>query len=174
MLVAKEDAAFNGYAQLSQQDVKAQFLRSLESISPQRSFAAFGKLVDFADPQIYTSSTGRVHLPLQEQSARALIETSHRAPFGKREQTLIDTSVRNTWELSPNHFELQNPTWAKYIKKITRSAVEELGFAPDDALGVRAELYKLLLYEKGALFRPHQEYDNPDITQWMRYSLTLA
>ena len=47
--------------------------------------------------------------------------------------------------------------WHGWLKDIVRTAAEDLGVAggPDS---VQAELYKMLLYEKGAMFKPHKEY----------------
>lgn len=139
-------------------NLKAGFLDALDSIQSSGMFAAFEQLDGFVDPEIFVPGIGSIPLPLQEQTARSLIQTCHQAPFGKGEQTVYDTSVRNTWELDANQFELRNPAWAKYIKQITRSALKELGFDEDDIFGIRAELYKLLLYEKGAMFKPHKEH----------------
>lgn len=138
-------------------NLKAGLSDALDSIQSSGMFAAFEQLDGFVDPEIFVPGIGSIQLPLQEPTARSLIQTCHQAPFGKGEHTIYDTSVRNTWELDANQFELRNPAWAKYIKKITRSALKELGFDEDDMFGVRAELYKLLLYEKGAMFKPHKD-----------------
>ena len=135
----------------------------LDLIQSSGKFAAFEQLDSFVDPKVFVPGIGSIRLPLQEQTARSLIQTCHQAPFGKGEQTIIDISVRNTWELDASQFELRNPAWAKYIKQITRSALKELGFDEEDMFGVRAELYKLLLYEKGAMFKPHKEDVYPSI-----------
>jgi len=136
---------------------------ALDSIQSSGKFAAFEQLGSFVDPEIFVPGIGCIRLPLQEQTARSLIQTCHQAPFGKGDQTIIDISVRNTWELDANQFELRNPAWTKYIKQITRSALKELGFDEEDMFGIRAELYKLLLYEKGAMFKPHKENVYPTI-----------
>jgi hypothetical protein len=138
-------------------DLKNKLLGVLDSIQSSGKFAAFEQLEGFVDPEVFVPGIGSIQLPLQEQAARSLIETCHQAPFGKGEQTIIDTSVRNTWELDANQFELRSSAWAKYIRKIARSALTELGVGEEDMFGIRAELYKLLLYEKGAMFKPHKE-----------------
>jgi hypothetical protein len=35
------------------------------------------------------------------------------------------------------------------------------------AAGIKAELYKMLLYEEGAMFKPHREYVSTPAT-WLR------
>lgn len=53
------------------------------------------------DPQIHVYSVGNITLPLAVSQAQEMIETAHRAPFGRGNQTIVDTSVRKTWELNP-------------------------------------------------------------------------
>eukprot|EP01006_Ploeotia_vitrea_P016302 TRINITY_DN46896_c0_g1_i1.p1 TRINITY_DN46896_c0_g1~~TRINITY_DN46896_c0_g1_i1.p1 ORF type:complete len:435 (-),score=28.30 TRINITY_DN46896_c0_g1_i1:8-1312(-) len=77
------------------------------------------------------------------------------AGFGKGEQTVVDTSIRNTYELKPEHFSL-NANWTEQhlqpngslLQKIRR----DLAF---DVPHVEAELYKLLVYPTGSFFKPH-------------------
>jgi hypothetical protein len=138
-------------------DLKEELSDTLDSIQSSGKFAAFEQLDSFVNPDVFVPGIGSIRLPLQEQAARSLIQKCHQAPFGKGEQTIIDISVRNTWELDATQFELRNPAWPKYIKQITRSALKELGFDEEDMFGIRTELYKLLLYEKGAMFKPHKE-----------------
>jgi hypothetical protein len=139
-------------------DLKGKVLDVLESIESSGTFAAFQQLDGFVDPQVFVPGVGKIQLPLQKQTARSLIEACHQAPFGKGEKTVVDVSVRNTWELNASQFELRNPSWPKYLHTITQSALQELGFDEDAMLGVRAEPYKMLLYEEGAMFKPHKEY----------------
>jgi hypothetical protein len=139
-------------------DLKTRLLSALDTITSSGKFAAFERLDTFVDPELFVPSVGNIELPLEEQTARSLIHACHRAPFGKGEETIIDTSVRKTWELNGDQFELRNPSWGNYIKQIAQFAIKELGFTKDDMWGIRAERYKLLLYEKGAMFKVHKEY----------------
>ena len=69
---------------------------------------------------------------------------------------MVNQTVRKSWELSPTHFQLRNPAWQGTIQNIVKSVYQsfELSCGIDS---VRAELYKPLLYEEGALFRSHQD-----------------
>ena len=98
---------------------------------------------------------GRIAFPLLEIPAKAIIDVCHRAPFGKGSQTKIDESVRKTWELNPDQFALSKPLWPVIVDKVTEKAKRELGCPPQTI--VKANLYKLLLYEEGALFKPHKD-----------------
>ncbi len=71
-------------------------------------------------------------------------------------RTVVDESVRKTWQLNPDQFELRNPKWPSVMRNVTRQVAQELGCV--EPASVNAQLYKLLLYEKGAMFKPHKEY----------------
>lgn len=132
--------------------------KCLNTIQTAGSFA-FAKTLEFApNPGIFLKDGGTVGLPLSERDAAAIVAASHEAPFGLGEQTIIiDTSVRKTWELSPTQFELRNPMWQSLINTITQQIGQGLGIDASGK-GVKADLYKMLLYEDGAMFKAHQEY----------------
>ena len=90
-------------------------------------------------------------LPLCESQAKRLIELASRAPFGKGEKTVVDTSVRCTWQLDPAQFTIHNTRWGRILKKLLAKVRLELGC--DTKMKVTCELYKLLLYEPGGFFK---------------------
>ena len=139
-------------------DVKNALLECIENLETGENFASFGKLTGFVDPELFVPGVGPVALPLIEEKARALIQQCHQAPFGKGEQTIVDTSVRKTWELNEDQFEIQNPRWEDYIAQTLKAALLGIGFDQEKSVHVRADLYKMLLYEGGAMFKPHKEY----------------
>jgi hypothetical protein len=89
--------------------VKDALLECIENLKSGKNFASFGKPTTFLDPQLLVPGVGPIALPLIEEKARALIQQCHQAPFGKGEQTIVDTSVRETWELNKDKFEIRNP-----------------------------------------------------------------
>ena len=104
-------------------------------------------------------------LPLCEAQAKHLIELSSRAPFGRGEQTIVDTSVRCTWQLNPTQFSITNPKWEKKLQLLLPRVKTELGC--DTKMKVTCQLYKLLLYEPGGHFKVrscNSEYSNYIIT----------
>jgi hypothetical protein len=136
-------------------DLKEDIWQCLHDVRSPGTFASFGTLEDFIDPQVYVDGQP-ISLPLSEDDAQRIIKASHRAPFGKGSETIVDLSVRNTWEINRGNFQLRNPEWQSYMRDMLGRVTEELGIShgPDS---VRAELYKMLLYEKGAMFKPHTE-----------------
>jgi hypothetical protein len=142
-------------------DITSETLRQgleecLSNIKGDGSFALFESLDNTPNPGLHLKSGGLIGLPLSDRDAQAIVAASHQAPFGKGEETLVDTSVRKTWEISPGDFELRNPAWQSFVQSVVTKVSAGLGV---DATGnsVSASLYKMLLYDEGALFKPHQE-----------------
>ena len=90
-------------------------------------------------------------LPLCEAQAKHLIGLASRAPFGRGEQTIVDTSVRCTWQINPTQFSITNPQWEKKLQLLLSTVKAELGCATK--MKVTCQLYKLLLYEPGGYFK---------------------
>ncbi|KAF9879326.1 hypothetical protein CkaCkLH20_02869 [Colletotrichum karsti] len=124
---------------------------ALNDIQSPGTFASLHPLKGPLDPQLFVPDVGAVTLPLREADARGLVEKARQAPYGKGSDTVVDTSVRNTWELDPSQFELRSPSWTTVLRQLTTIVARDLGInAP-----IVAELYKLLVYEKGAMFKAH-------------------
>jgi hypothetical protein len=87
---------------------------------------------------------------LNERDAQLIISKAAQAPFGKGSETVIDTTVRDTWEIDPPQIRFVNPRWESYVESIAFETVwSTLGVAPY-ATKPRCELYKLLLYQPGS------------------------
>ncbi|KAH0022252.1 hypothetical protein KCU78_g5824, partial [Aureobasidium melanogenum] len=140
-------------------DIKKDLLNYLDTIASSGDFAtmkSYSKLS--VNPHVRllgadSQEEVEIGIPLGLQDAQKLIKVARQAPFGKGEQTIVDTSFRNTWELNPSQFSLSDK-WQPYVDTLMRSACDGLGVKTND---VRAELYKMLLYEKGAMFKPHAD-----------------
>ncbi|KAJ3939639.1 uncharacterized protein N0V96_010422 [Colletotrichum fioriniae] len=125
---------------------------ALAGIQTQGTFASFHPLRR-VDPDLWVQDVGPIGLPLPEPAVQQLIEKATCAPFGKGSETIVDIAVRNTWELDSSHFELRSPRWPVDLQKICAVVAQDLGVKSP----VTAELYKLLIYEKGAMFKAHTD-----------------
>ena len=121
------------------------------------NFATSGPLTNASSPGLFVHGIGKIGLPLSDRDAVALSRVSHEAPFGKGSETFVDSTVRKTWELNPDQFELRNPAWQSTLNIVIDKVAEDLGVV-DGASSIRAELHKLLLYSPGAFFDKHREY----------------
>lgn len=106
------------------------------------------------------SGVGPVNLPLRAPVAKKLIAVARPAMFGQGEQTLTDTGVRDTWELTPAQLELGGPAWTALLNRALEHFRDELGLP--HASRLRAEPHSMLLYGKGQFFLPHQDSEKDD------------
>ena len=136
-------------------DLKSTMLETLNSIKSDGSFASQAQ-VDDINPGLEVEGLGSFGLPLSQIETRRLMLQSIQAPFGKGEHTIVDTSVRNTWEIDSSKIQLSHPSWPEKQQKILTQACNALGI-PNGAKNVEAQLYKLLIYEPGAMFKPHKD-----------------
>lgn len=67
--------------------------------------------------------------------------------------------MRKTWELNPDQFDLSNPSWTTYLSDLALKAMKGLGCPA--GIVAKPSLYKLLLYEEGAMFKAHKECVRP-------------
>ena len=117
----------------------------LQSIDRPGDFCAHGRL--FAPmPRLEVDGAGMLSFPVPEAQVRTLIAAAERAPYGKGPDTLVDTSVRDCWQIGPERIRLAGGAWPETFAKILAAAASGLG-CPGDRL--EAQLYKLLVYERG-------------------------
>jgi hypothetical protein len=81
----------------------------LDEVLYDGTFSSFHTHNTYANPGLYLNGYGSVGLPLATRDAKGITEICKQAPFGKGDETLVDTSVRNTWELDTKDFECRNP-----------------------------------------------------------------
>ncbi|KLO18810.1 hypothetical protein SCHPADRAFT_806563, partial [Schizopora paradoxa] len=111
------------------------------------------------NPLLHIEGFGVLGLPLSAPEAKRVISTSvtQQAPFGMGERTVVDKTVRDTWEIDGSKIQFGNPRWTTWMADVVvphicgNLGVNIASTAP------RAELYKLLLYETGSHFLPHQD-----------------
>jgi hypothetical protein len=112
------------------------------------SFAA--TLPQAPNPGLHIAGIGLIGLPLSERDAKLIIENSTQAPFGQGDRTVVNTEVRDTFEIEPARVSFQNPIWAGFLEKVFSTSVwPELGVGAYPT-PPRFELYKLLLYQTGS------------------------
>ncbi|KAI5457841.1 hypothetical protein BGZ63DRAFT_457202 [Mariannaea sp. PMI_226] len=129
--------------------LKGDFLQAITKIKVQGSFVSFGELSEPPPSGFHVYNVGKVTMPLSEAQARQLIKNGHQASLHKRSETTVDTSTRNTWELDAGRFIFKKPDWQSYIQPLCERVAKELGINTT----IRAELHKMLIYEKGAMFK---------------------
>ncbi|EXJ60531.1 hypothetical protein A1O7_04684 [Cladophialophora yegresii CBS 114405] len=140
----------------SLQQLKDEIFDVLSIAQGPSAFACGGGLESAQNPGLYLEDHGIIGLPLSQHDAQTIISKSQQSPFGKGSQTIVDTSIRKSWQLDPSQFTIRNPKWQQAVDNVARKihGALVLDIEPDR---FSAELYKLLLYEPGAFFKPHKD-----------------
>jgi hypothetical protein len=134
-------------------NLKTEILNCLQNLKGSGKFATIGSL-PFTLPGLCINEKEEISFPLSENEAKKLIDFAQQAPFGKGSETIIDTSVRNTWEIDSQHLSFRNPSWENHLGMILENVKEDLGLKN---YSVNAHLYKMLIYEEGGFFLPHKD-----------------
>jgi len=98
---------------------------------------------------------GTIRFPISLTQARKLCAVARRAGFGWREKTLVDPDVRDTWEIASGKVKIDQRKWKKTLDPQLEHIKRDLGL-PDEGK-LKAQLYKMLVYEPGQFFVPHQD-----------------
>ncbi len=110
-------------------------------------------------PGLDVDEMGTIGLPLTIKQAKELKRQCEQAPYGKGEDTIVDTRVRRVWRLSPDRFSLTNPAWKAFLQETVAKVQTELGL---EGQQLKPHLYDLLLYETGSFFLPHRDGEKLD------------
>ncbi len=104
-------------------------------------------------PGLEVQGLGPIGVPVAPADAKRIIGKASQAPYGLGEATIVDTEVRHVWQLEHSQFELRNAAWSEAVASVVDAIKRDLGIRGK----VTAELYKLLVYEKGSFFKPHRD-----------------
>ncbi|MCU0683860.1 MAG: hypothetical protein MUF34_16740 [Polyangiaceae bacterium] len=105
---------------------------------------------------IDAAGLGRLRFPLSAATAQRLRAIARPAPFGKRDETLYDPKVRNTWEVEARLLKIDQRAWRLALADQLAVIQKRLGLPPGGPL--EATLDKMLVYEPGQFFAPHHDW----------------
>ncbi len=109
--------------------------------------------VETPPPRLDVEGVGTIAFPLLPVQAEQLIAVAERAPYGRGEETIVDTAVRRTWQIAPGRVRIGGKHWTGALKAILARVADGLG--TDQAIA--AEFYKLLVYDQGSFFVSHRD-----------------
>ena len=139
----------------------------LLSINRPGDFYAHGRMF-VPMPKLEVENIGVLSFPVPEEQIRALINTAERAPYGKGTDTLVDTTVRDCWQIDGMSIDIGGAMWDDTFSRILDAAATDLGCRAER---LEAELYKLLIYEPGGFFASHRDTEK---TRGMIATLTIS
>ncbi len=125
----------------------------MENIENAGTFSVSGKLSSLP-LGLKINNIGTIALPFLETQAKDIITHCEQAPFGRGEETVTNTQVRNCWQLDTQYFEVTNPAWNEALHDSVQQIGYQLGLSDST---IEFEPYKLLVYEKGGFFKAHRD-----------------
>ena len=105
-------------------------------------------------PRVEVEGIGTLSFPIPRPQIEAMVQQAMRAPYGRGEETVVDTSVRNVWQIAPGAVKISGKSWAASFENILSKVTAGLGCRNAT---VSAELYKLLVYDCGGFFLAHRD-----------------
>ncbi len=115
--------------------------------------------VEGSMPRMSVRPVGRIAFPILETQVRSLVDAAERAPYGRGPDTVLDTTVRDCWQITASRIQLSGAKWEKTLRSILESVADGLGCHRDR---LSAQLYKLLVYEPGGFFSEHRDTEKVD------------
>lgn len=112
-----------------------------------------GGTTELLPPSLSVDGVGPIALPLLPAQAEQLVAAAERAPYGLGPDTIVDTSVRNTWQIGPDQVRIAGRHWPRTLAAILAQVAEGLGVGDP----IEAEFYKLLIYDQGSFFVSHRD-----------------
>ncbi|ROW04644.1 hypothetical protein VPNG_07420 [Cytospora leucostoma] len=132
---------------------KQDLAEGLKAVQFFGDFATQKNYSQFVNPGLEVADCP-IPLPLISLFADQIKAVSRPAPFGRGDETVVDHSVRLTWELNTTEFRNTNPAWPKFLDTIKQDAAHSLGLSP---ASISIDPHKLLLYETGSFFKRHKD-----------------
>ena len=102
-------------------------------------------------------------LPLSREDVHRLLVRVKPSPFGFRDETRYDDSVRRSKEIPGAEVLLDPESWTSRLDRGLSRVVRSLGFPSAEA--IEASLQKLVIYEPGGFFAPHRDTER-DPSMW--------
>ncbi|EFP90870.2 uncharacterized protein PGTG_17069 [Puccinia graminis f. sp. tritici CRL 75-36-700-3] len=134
-------------------DLKTDLLKAFKAINTPGTFAAWEALPTTPPAGLHVNGLGEIPMPLGQAQLQRLITIAHQAPYGRGSETLVDLSVRNTWEIHAHQLLFLDAAWQGYLFELSKLVAGHLGITGP----IRMELYKMLIYEPGAMCKPHTD-----------------
>ncbi len=105
-------------------------------------------------PRVEVKGVGTLSFPTSRPQIEALVQHATQAPYGRGEETIVDTSVRNVWQIGPTEVKISGKSWAANFDRMLSKVTAGLGC---QNAAVSAELYKMLVYDRGGFFLAHRD-----------------
>ena len=132
--------------------ITTELAAALGAVDRPGDFYASG-MTELHTPTLEVEGVGIVALPILPIQVAQLVAAAERAPYGRGQDTLVDTTVRRTWQIEADRVRIKGRHWAPMLEAVLTRVAEGLGVNGP----IEAELYKLLVYDEGSFFVSHRD-----------------
>jgi len=132
--------------------ITTQLVELLSTVRRPGDFCTSGT-IELLAPSLEVEGVGPVALPLLPLQAEQLAAVAAPAPYGRGQDTLVDTTVRRTWQIGPDKVHIRGRHWPRTLEAILSHVSQGLGVTDP----IEAQFYKLLLYDAGSFFVSHRD-----------------
>ena len=66
---------------------------------------------EVALPKLMIHGVGQISFPVPASQAKEIVAAAELAPYGRGTETVVDTSVRKVWQLSPGAVKIAGKAW---------------------------------------------------------------
>ena len=139
--------------------MEGQLRDALEQIERPGSFVV-RREVPASALQLEVRGVGPITFPISATTARALCASALLAHHGFKDQTRLDRTVRDTWEIPKARIKIDQKRWNEALVPELDWIRQGLGLAP--CCKLRAEHHNLLVYAPGQFFDPHQDSEKEE------------
>ena len=126
---------------------------TLAGVERPGDFYVAGRL-ELPMPTVKVDGVGMLSFPVPPFQVAQLIERATRAPYGRGARTVVDTGVRQVWQVVAGQVSVGGKSWPRSFTTLLSAVARGLGC---EGANVVAELYKLLIYDPGGRFKPHRD-----------------
>jgi predicted 2-oxoglutarate/Fe(II)-dependent dioxygenase YbiX len=109
---------------------------------------------------VVVQGVGPLRFPISAATAKKLCAVAEVAPFGKRDETVHDARVRDTWQIDRSRIKVDMRQWRRALAPALGTFRKRLGLPEGVELAV--VLDKLLVYGPGQFFASHQDSERDD------------
>ena len=110
--------------------IAAKLAALLESVNRPGDFFVSGT-IEMMAPRLAVDGVGTIGLPLLPIQAEQLVTAAERAPYGRGEDTVVDTKVRRTWQIGSERVRITGKHWGQTLDAILARVAGGWGLAWD-------------------------------------------
>ena len=148
----------------SLKQLKSDFRKLMKVHAVNSGGFATGGLLSYTElsnsPLIHVNGFGLLPFPLIKTTVDSIKPLCKQSPYGMGEETLVDITVRNSFQLDPSQFEIKNELFSAQLNKLIQKKIRsDLGL---EGANIWGKIYKLLIYETGGKFDEHKDTEKED------------